>query len=75
MANNQMIEGFRIVEVGDSPWQIEKTRARLTVLNDGLSKATVLDVNGEPVRDAPVQQREGELTLQLPSETMYLVLE
>jgi len=75
MANNQMIEGFRIVEVGDSPWQIEKTRARLTVLNDGLSKATVLDVNGEPVRDVPVQQREGELTLQLPPDTMYLVLE
>ncbi len=74
-ASGQRIDGFRIVEVGENPWQIEKTRATVTVRNGGLAKATLLDINGMAVREVPVSRDGDAITVELPPETMYLVLQ
>ena len=73
-ADSTTIDGYEIVRVGTSPWQVVKTDATITLRNAGLSRATLLDVNGNAVRDVPAQAAGGALTVTLPPEAMYVVL-
>ncbi len=38
--------GFEVVNIGKAPWQVTRAKLTLTIRNPGLSKATVLDANG-----------------------------
>ncbi len=60
---------------GAGPWQIVNTNATITVHNQGLSKATVLDVNGNAVGQAPAHAAGGALDVTLPPDSMYVVLQ
>jgi hypothetical protein len=74
-ADNTTINGFEIVQVGTSPWQVVKTNATVTVRNAALTKATLLDINGNAVRSVAVTASGGALTVALPPEAMYVVLQ
>ena len=67
---------FRILSVVKPPLQVENLDAALTIANPRLSKVTLLDINGmatsTPVH---VTQTEGKLTIQLPANTVYLLLQ
>ena len=67
--------GLKIVKVGGSPWQIAQANGTLTIKNAGLTKATLLDANGQRVRPLTVTNANGALTLSLPPDALYLVLE
>ena len=69
------IEGRRIIEVGQSPWQVVKTRGAITVRNAGISKATVLDVNGMAVAELPVTKVAGGVKIPLPEDALYMCLQ
>lgn len=72
----QLSDGFRIMEVGKAPWQVENLDASVTIRNPGLSKATLLDANGMATdAKVDVQRGEGQITVKLPPHTMYVVLE
>jgi hypothetical protein len=73
-ANDQDIDGYRIVTTGKPPLRVANTEVTLTIANPALSKATLLDVGGYASRQVPVQAAGGTLTVQLPPDTMYLVL-
>lgn len=66
-----------ILDTGKPPWRVMNTRATITVKNPSLTAATLLDVNGYPVRPVAVERNEeaGTLSVRLPLTTMYLVLE
>jgi len=67
---------FRILSVGKAPLQVENIEAVLTIANPRLSKATLLDINGMATSTpVDVQQAEGKVTIRLPTNTIYLVLQ
>lgn len=67
--------GKRIDDTGAEPWNVVETQAALTIRNPRLKKATVLDSNGMPVGDAAVEVKAGALTLTLPRNALYVVLQ
>ncbi len=68
-------DGEEITSYGKAPWQIVDTDMTLTIDNAALKTARVLDVNGMPVKDIPLQDAGGKKLLVLPANTMYIVLE
>lgn len=69
------MQGFRIDDTGSSPWNVAKVAATVTVKNAKLKKATVLDANGMRGKEVPATQKGGALTVTLPQDAMYVVLE
>jgi len=67
----RQVRGEVILYTGKPPWRIKNTRARLTIANGGLSKATLLDPNGYARRALDVRTAGGAL----PPDAMYVVLE
>lgn len=67
--------GYEVVKTGAAPWQIVNADVTLTVTNAGLTKATLLDAAGYAAQTVPVTRAGGRLTVKLPANTMYLVLE
>lgn len=72
--NNQPIQAQEITSTGKPPWQIQNTQATLTLTNPNLTQATLLDPNGYPQKQIPVKNQQGHLTLDLPQNTLYLIL-
>ena len=68
------VEGSRIIDVGTSPWRVEKARGQIAVRNPAITKATVLDVNGMPVADLPITKDGGVVKLALPENALYICL-
>jgi hypothetical protein len=73
-AGEREIDGKRIIEVGTPPWRVLNTDVTLSVSNGTVSTATLLDLNGNAVRQVPTRRVGGALQVALPPETMYLVV-
>ena len=69
------LHGFEVVKTGAAPWQIVNADITLTVTDPALTKATLLDAAGYPVSPVPITRAGGKLTVNLPADTMYVVLE
>ena len=69
------LHGYEVVKTGAAPWQIVNADITLTVTNPALTRATLLDPAGYPVRAVPVTRIGGKLTVKLPADTLYLALE
>jgi hypothetical protein len=69
------IHGEQIVDNGKPPWAVASTRATLTLRNTALTKATLLDPNGYAISNVPVIKTGGVLTVDLPRNAMYVVLQ
>jgi hypothetical protein len=67
--------GYEIVSTGKPPWRIADAEFGLSIKNPGLTKATLLDTAGYPAENIPVTKVRTGLTLVLPTDTMYLILE
>ncbi|HLY08794.1 MAG TPA: hypothetical protein VKW04_05725 [Planctomycetota bacterium] len=67
--------GKRIDDTGVEPWNEVDTQATLTIRNPRLRKATALDPNGIPAGDVAVEAKGGALTLTLPKNALYVVLQ
>lgn len=69
------ITGEKIISTGSPPWQINNTLITLTLNNPSLTTATLVDLNGYPLRQVPLTKSPTAITLELPKETMYLILQ
>ena len=65
---------LEVIAFGGAPWRIDRVEARLTVRNPGLSRATALDANGMAAGPVAVSRRDGALTVELPTDVLYVVL-
>jgi hypothetical protein len=74
-ADKQEIKGWRILNVGEKPWRVANTDLTVTVGNAGLTKATLLDVNGNAAGDVPVKSEGGKIAVTPPANAMYVVLQ
>jgi hypothetical protein len=71
----RQVEGEKIVSTGRMPWMIEKAMVSLTLTNPGLATARALDANGRPRAQVEVKKESRGVTLELPSDALYVVLE
>jgi hypothetical protein len=74
VADERPVEGMRIVQVGRGPWRVIDTRASVSVTNPSLTRATLLDLNGNAVRDIPVTRSGAQIHVELPPQAMYVIL-
>ncbi len=72
---DQTVQGFKIVDVGGPPWQIERADVRVRVANPSLRTAHVLDINGMPVATVPLDRDTDSVTFRFPVDALYVVLE
>ena len=68
------VAGFKVANFGGPPWQIIQAQCQVTVNNPGLSKATVLDMNGNAAGDVPLQKTASGVSFKFPDKAMYVVL-
>lgn len=67
--------GEQVVSFGKSPWAIVDTDVTLTIRNAAITKAQVLDPNGMPVSEVPLEKAAGGVKLKVPANTLYLMLQ
>ncbi len=73
--NKQTVHGYQIVHPGAAPYQIVNTDVTLTIANPTAKKATLLDPAGYAAQDVPVTISAGKLTIKLPANAMYVIVE
>jgi hypothetical protein len=71
----QTFHGFEILSTGAMPWQITDCAAKITVKNSQLTKAVVLDTAGYPVKEMALTVAGGAVTMNVPANAMYVILE
>ena len=69
------LDGYKIISTGHMPWRVTNADVTLTVSNPKLSKATRLDAGGYAAGAVPAQAADGKLTVKLPKDATYVVLE
>lgn len=69
------LQGFKVDSPGKMPWEIEKFYGTVTVSNRNLSDATVLDPAGYLWKHAPTRKTETGLTVSLPANALYVILD
>lgn len=69
------LDGFKITDLGSSLWNIEKAEAELVIRNNSLTRATILDANGMPLRTENLNGTAKGRTLKLPADALYVVLQ
>lgn len=72
--DDETVEGFEVVRTGRLPWKAANTEVSLTLNNDQLKSAHLLDVNGYEIRELGVEAEDGKISLGLPPNAMYVVL-
>ena len=74
--NGKQSDCFRIISRGKDPLQMENAEVTVSVANGRLTKAVLLDVNGmATTTPVEIRRAEGRLTVVLPANSMYLVLQ
>ncbi len=69
------IEGRKIITTGNNPWQVTDIHATVKIDNPYIRKATLLNADGYAVASVPVRSSGGAVTLRLPSNTLYIMLQ
>ncbi len=74
-AQHQGGPALQVTAFGQAPWQIDRVQAQVSIRNERLSRATALDANGMATREITVSRSNGILSLVLPDDALYVILE
>jgi hypothetical protein len=74
-AQHESGPALQVTAFGEAPWQIDRVQAQVSIRNERLSRATVLDANGMSTRDITVLRSNWILSLVLPDDALYVILE
>jgi hypothetical protein len=66
--------GLLIEWTGKMPWRVQNADLRVELRNAFLSRALLLDGNGLPERELPLEKTADGVTLACPPDSMYIVL-
>ncbi|MGK7394040.1 MAG: T9SS type A sorting domain-containing protein [Candidatus Cyclobacteriaceae bacterium M3_2C_046] len=72
---DETVEGFTINNTGTMPWKGNAVDMTIKIKNNLLNKAKVLDAAGYPVGERIVTRQGEELSIQLPKDAMYVILQ
>ena len=67
--------GFKILNTGTMPWMGMPAEGSISIKNKLIKKATQLDAAGYAVKELRLNFANGALTLQLPKDAYYILLE
>ncbi len=74
--DKQDYSGFRIDDVGSTPWNVAEADMQVTLANPGAKKVTRLDENLYPTADAVTTAKTAAgLAITVPKNAMYLLVE
>ncbi len=69
------IEGFKIESLGQMPWKCANTEVKIEIKNTKVKSAHLLNSSGYEDRDFIVNELSDGLSFNLPSASMYVVLD
>jgi hypothetical protein len=67
--------GEQVVSFGHAPWMIVRADMEIAIANPALKTARVLDANGMPVNEIPLEASAGRKTFKFPPDALYVVLQ
>ena len=73
--DKQNLHGYRVIDTGKMPWKVDATQVTVELPNSGLKKATLLDAGGYAAGNVKVRSGKGNISLTLPYNAMYVLLE
>ena len=73
--DKKTVSGWKVVNSGKMPWQVQNALVKLTVRNPLLTKGRVLDPAGYLLREIMGKREKGQLVIHLPPDAMYVILE
>lgn len=68
------VDGERIENTGRGPWRVANTRLRVAVANPDLAEAVLVDPSGRTVTKIPARRVGAALEIDLPPDSMYVVI-
>ncbi|MEK7407980.1 MAG: hypothetical protein AAB225_23160 [Acidobacteriota bacterium] len=74
-SEGRMLDGFEVASYGQAPWQVARAAVEITVNTGGLTRATVLDMNGNKRGEIRLERTEGGWRFRFPEDAMYVVLQ
>ena len=74
-ADNQTLHGYKIIDTGKMPWKADNTLVIVELQSAGLKKASLLDAGGFVVGNVPLRKSKGKISLTLPANALYVILE
>lgn len=74
-ADDKEVPGEEVVSNGQPPWLVANTHATLTLANPHITKATALNPNLYPQSSVPVKRDGDTVIIELPKDSLYLILE
>ncbi len=74
-SNNKQLTVFKIINTGKMPWLGMPANGTISLKNKLISKATQLDAAGYAVKALDLKMSSGGVSLQLPSNAYYILLE
>jgi hypothetical protein len=72
---DKTLHGYKVLNTGKMPWQVQDTDLQITVKNGFLTKAIALDPAGYPIASVTGKQANGAFAVKLPRNAMYYILE
>ena len=75
LENGEAASGFTVQSVGQSPWLVQSAQLEVALRNPALHRATVLDMNGMPLQNLPLQRQGDTVSLHFPPHAMYVLLD
>ncbi len=73
--DGKVVTGRQIIEHGAAPWLVADTRATVRIDNPELNRATVLDANGLATAAVNARSWSGGITISLPKDSLYVLVE
>ncbi len=74
-ADGQKLHGYRVTDTGTMPWKADATQVTVELANAGIKKATLMDAGGYAAGNVKIKSGKGKISLALPSNAMYVLLE
>lgn len=75
LEGGKSVPGFEVRNYGKAPWQVVMADLDVIVRNPGLTKATVLDPNGNAAGAVPLTKQSDGVRFKFPANALYVVLQ
>lgn len=66
--------GEEVVSFGHAPWMIVQADVTVIIRNPDITTATVLDPNGMPLKDIPLESSGDQKRFKFPTDALYVVM-
>ncbi|GAA4089910.1 hypothetical protein [Mucilaginibacter panaciglaebae] len=73
--NHKQTDGFKIINTGKMPWLGMPADGTISLKNKLINKAIQLDAAGHAVKTLDLQKKSNSVTLKLPPDAFYILLE